>query len=340
MNNYIHGGDVSDILLDFSVNTNPLGIHPDVMRAMEASLHTANRYPEYGACSLKQKLARQHKVSQEQILVTAGASEAFIGICRGLNVKKGAVVDPGFYGYEYALNSIGADIVRYSYEDIAGGKLQFAEDLQVIFLCNPNNPDGRALPTERVSQIIKKAAGQGIYVVLDECFLPLSDIWQDSFIGRISDFKNLIIVRAFTKTFALAGLRLGYLLSSDVFLADKIAASLPEWNVSGLAISAGLEALDHLDYLEKSRQLIRAERSKLIEGLKTLGLTPTESVANFILFKGSAGLKEKLLQKKILIRDCSNYHGLADNSYRIAVLSSDQNNCLLSALKELQNKGE
>ncbi len=335
MNRYIHGGDVTDILLDFSVNTNPYGIHPDIRRAMEQALFLSDKYPEYGAISLTNRLAEIHRLASKQVLVTAGASEAFIGICRGLGVKKGAVVDPGFYGYEHALESIGAEIIRYSFDDILSDGLQFEADLQVLFLCNPNNPDGRVLPTERIEQIINQARTQGIYIVLDECFLPLSEAWKDSFIDRLSSYNNLIVVRAFTKTFALAGVRLGYLVCQDEGLIEHIRATLPEWNVSGIAIAAGLEALNHLDYLEESRKLISVERARMEKELTGLGLKPADSSANFILFQGPDNLKEALLKEKILIRDCCNYHCLPKNSYRIAVLTPEKNDCLLQALRKL-----
>lgn len=335
MNRYIHGGDVSDILYDFSVNTNPLGIHEDVAKAIKQAILAADKYPEYGALALVEKLAKTHNVAKNSVLVTAGASEAFVGICRALAVKKGAIVDPGFYGYEYALTSVEAHIKRYIYEDILREGLQLEEDLQVLFLCNPNNPDGRIISAKTIDGLIKKAAANGTYVILDECFLPLSDIWQNSFINKISEYNNLIIVRAFTKSFALAGVRLGYIICRNPGLVAKIGRTLPEWNVSGPALAAGLEALDHLDYLDEARQLIFAERRHLVRELSELGFAPSPSAANFILFEGATGLKEELLKTSILIRDCSNYHRLQENSYRIAVLTREKNDYLLVTLREL-----
>ncbi len=335
MNRYIHGGSEPGINYDFSVNVNPLGIQADLMLAMESALQNASCYPEYGARSLTEKLAQTHGLTADQLLITAGASEALVGVCRALKVKKGAVISPCFYGYKHALTSVGADIVELSWQDSVNSHLELAGDIDLLFLCNPNNPDGRALSVEIITEIINKAAAQGIYVVVDECFLPLSDEWQDSLIGRIDDYDNLIIVRAFTKTFAMAGIRLGYLACKNQTLIENIASTLPEWNVSSLAIAGGLEALNHLDYIAEARELIQKERDRLSLGLKELGFTVFDSAANFILFKGFEGLKERLLEQGILVRDCSNYSGLSSGYYRMAVLTPDKNDYLLKTLETI-----
>ena len=314
-----HGGQLDGLQIkyDFSVNVNPLGTPPQVQEAMRQSLLEVEHYPEYGAVSLAERLGEVLGIAADNIVITAGASEAFMAICHARNFKRGYVQTPSFYGYEYALSAIGAEV-------IFNGPRADCEGA-AVFVANPNNPDGRLADAESLN-------ATGGTLIVDECFLPLTDHLDMTMVGQDGD---MYVVRSFTKTFAMPGVRLGYVVCQDEQRAEELRMQLPEWNVSGIALAAGHAALKSMDRLSEARRLIRIERDYLVSTLAGLGLRPHHSEANYILFEGPLGLKEQLVTEGILIRDCSNYRGLMPDYYRIAVRRHEENLALERALEAI-----
>ena len=157
---------------------------------------------------------------------------------------------------------------------------------------------------------------------------------ENSMVQRLSTYRNLLIVRAFTKIYAIPGVRLGYLMCSDKELLQKIRGQLPEWNLSVFAEAAGIACLQQQEYLKETVEYVAAERKFLTEKLQNLGLQVILSDANFILFYSEKPLYKKLLQKGILIRDCKNFQGLSEGYYRVAVKSRRENEILEKAIGE------
>ena len=153
-------------------------------------------------------------------------------------------------------------------------------------------------------------------------------------ITEIEQYSNLIIVRAFTKIFAIPGVRLGYLVSSNQEMLEKIQMHLPEWNLSWFAQEAGAACTKEVEFVEKTVEAVTIEREFLTEGLKKAGFQVFESKTNFILFYTEKELYEQLLNQGILIRDCSNFRGLTKGYYRVAVKSREENERLLKAIGE------
>ena len=334
----IHGGNVYSrkIEYDFSVNINPLGCNETVYKAMEDAVRSVENYPEYRAVSLRKKLADALNVNEDDLVITSGASEAFTAICRAEKFSGGIVIDPCFYGYEYALDSVGADIIRLDKTDALLDMESFADT--AVFLANPNNPDGKLVNHEKLLSIAEYVTSCGGIVITDECFLPLTGKLGESLAERINGWNGLYVVRSFTKTFAIPGIRLGYVICSDMDKAIKLQKQLPEWNVSNIAIAAGIAALDHTEDVKKAAELINVEREFLFKSLMDVGLNVFPSDANYILFKGPEGLKEKLMDRKILIRDCSNYRNLGKGYFRVAVKDHRSNLKLMDELKNIINE--
>lgn len=170
-------------------------------------------------------------------------------------------------------------------------------------------------------------------MVLDECFIEFCEK-ENSIVQKLTTYRNLLIVRAFTKIYAIPGVRLGYLMCSDKELLQKIRVQLPEWNLSVFAEAAGIACLQQQEYLKKTVEYVAAERKFLTEKLQNLGLQVILSDANFILFYSEKPLYKKLLQKGILIRDCKNFQGLSEGYYRVAVKSRRENEILEKAIGE------
>ena len=212
---------------------------------------------------------------------------------------------------------------------VSGGTdLEIRCDIQLcgVLLCQ-----GRAALLEDIRLVCQK---KSVWLFVDECFLDLAEGGQ-SLRGRLGPGEKLFLLRAFTKTFSMAALRLGYGLCGDSGLLSEMARRSQPWNVSLPAQLAGVAALEDQDYLVRSRALIRAERRYLAAALAALGLRVCPSDANYLLFRGPADLKGQLLARGILIRDCSNYRGLGPGWYRTAVKLPEENRRLAEALRHI-----
>ncbi len=337
----LHGGCLRNrqVRYDFSVNVNPLGCPKEVREAMIDAMNQLEEYPEYQASSLRQRLGRTLRISANRIVVTSGASEAFLSLARIASFRIGYVISPSFYGYEYAISSTEIELHRLNSIDEIYRILDFSES--IIFLANPNNPDGRMYEREELRRLVKYLIDRGAFVVLDECFLPLAGKEEESLIGRDGEETfsgRLAIVRSFTKSYAIPSIRLGYVVCDSERLASCLQRKLPEWNISGIGLAAGRAALDCIDYVARAAEYIQEERAFLEAGLRELGIDFRPSSSNYILFTGSAGLKERLLNEGILIRDCSNFPGLGRGYFRIAVKDHMANEALLDAMRKMSDE--
>ena len=203
----------------------------------------------------------------------------------------------------------------------------------MVFLCTPNNPTGRLLPLPLLEQILQGCAAWGARVFLDECFLDLTE-GGVSARSLLAAHPELLILKAFTKSYGMAGIRLGYCLCADSALLHHMASASQPWNVSSLAQSAGVAALAEQDFLQRTRSLVHTERRWLTDSLTALGFWVCPSQANFLLFHGPLGLRESLLRQGIAIRGCGNYSGLDDGWYRIAVRPHEENEALITAIRQ------
>lgn len=339
----IHGGDIyrNHVKTDFSVNVNPLGIPKVVEAALYGAVEKCSTYPDISAEKLKKAVSGMLTVPKEQILFGNGASELFMAVVHGIKPKKTVIPVPSFYGYEYAAEAADGEIVYYETKEETCFCLRedflsvLTEETDILFLANPNNPTGNLMGREELCSLISHCRDKGIYVVLDECFIEFCGK-KYSMLQEIERFSNLILVRAFTKIFAIPGVRLGYLVCSNRLLLEKIGRQLPEWNLSGFAQAAGYECAMQMEFAEKTAAYTEQERRFLEDGFMRAGCRVFPGNANFLLIYSEQRLYDKLLEKGILIRDCENFRGLSKGFYRIAVKSRKENEDLLKAIGEIQ----
>ena len=192
---------------------------------------------------------------------------------------------------------------------------------------------GLGLPLPLLEWILQGCAAWGARVFLDECFL---DLTEDGVSAKalLAAHPELLILKAFTKSYGMAGIRLGYCLCADSVLLHRMASASQPWNVSSLAQSAGVAALTEQDFLQRTRTLVHTERRWLTDNLTALGFWVCPSQANYLLFRGPRGLREGLLRQGIAIRGCGNYSGLDDGWYRIAVRPHEENEALITAIRQ------
>lgn len=203
----------------------------------------------------------------------------------------------------------------------------------LVFLCSPNNPTGLTIGRELLVGILEAAQRSGAVVVLDECFLVFT--CEPSAVSLCERFPNLVVMRAFTKLYAMAGLRLGYGICSDVQIMNRMKAAGQLWAVSTPAQVAGVAALEELGWAQRTREYVDAQREALRKGLLDAGMRVVPGQANYLLFQSPVELYEPLLQRGFLVRRCANYEGLDQSWYRIAVRTADENAAFLAALQEV-----
>lgn len=337
-----HGGDTyGGIALDFSANVSPLGTPRSVTDAIERALPELYRYPDPYCRELVQTISEYEGVPKDFILCGNGASELIYAYCGAVRPKRAMELAPTFLEYSLALQRTGCEVVRFALKqeehfDLRENFLPVLarEGLDALFLCSPNNPTGRLIAGDLLKEVLRICREKNIELFVDECFLSLSDGGVD-LRPFLRAFPQLFILKAFTKSFGMAGLRLGYGLSADEALLRKMSVAVPPWNVSTLAQAAGVAALGDAEFLEKNRAIIRAERPWLEAQLQELGFWVCPSQVNYILFRGEAGLTEKLRVRGVAIRDCVNFEGLTSGWYRVAVRRHEENEQLIAAIKEV-----
>ena len=341
-----HGGDLygQPVTLDFSANTSPLGTPESVQEAVRQALPELHHYPDPYCRKLTQAIARHEQVPREDILCGNGAAELIYAYCRAAGPCRAAELAPTFAEYALGLQQAGGEMVRYPLReeenfDLDRGIFPFLERTQpkLLFLCNPNNPTGRLLPPALLEEILTACGQRGIRLFLDECFLELSE-GGVSMADRLQENPHLTILKAFTKSYGMAGLRLGYVLSRDHQMLKKMAAAVQPWNVSSLAQAAGVAALEDTGFLERNRAVIFRERRWLAAELEALGFRVCPGAANYLLFRGQPGLQEALRPCGITIRNCGNYQGLGPGWYRIAVRLHEENRQLIAAIRSVLGK--
>lgn len=357
MYKYTHGGDIyadnkyksvkNGELLDFSANINPLGIPAEVKQALHSAVANCEYYPDPFCRRLVQGLAKEHHLREEHIYIGNGASDVLFRLVAGLRPRKALLCAPTFSDYEKALRTVTCEIYYYNLQKNNEFNLdeayleQLEQGLDLAVLCNPNNPTGQTVDRGLLQRILEKCRRYGIKLLVDECFL---DFVQEadglSLVKELKFYPNLIILKAFTKTYAIPGVRLGYCLCGDTEIPQLCRISGQDWNVSVLAQAAGLAALREKDYLRESLAYIEREKEYLKKELAALKIRVYGSAANY-LFIEVPELPELAAETEkygIILRDCANYRGLGRGFFRLAVRKRQDNEKLIRVLKDIVKK--
>lgn len=338
----LHGGDVyrNEVRLDFSVNLNPLDMPSEVTDAMLAGLSEIHQYPDPSQQKLRERIAAFEGTDTENVICGNGASELLMAAVHAVMPKRALITAPCYAGYAVALDAVNAEIKEYTLDEnngfaLDGGILDhITDDTDMVFIADPNNPNGRLIEPELKRKISEKCELCDAVLVIDECFYPLTEAG----VRQIFITGRSLHLRAFTKTFAVPGIRLGYMLSADTDLLGTVRKHLPEWNVSRIAERTGEAAADVLlrtGYLERSVRMITEEREYLSDQLRKSGVKVYESDTNYMLIRSRTDLYDRLHERGILIRRCSNFSGLDGTFFRIAVRTHDDNEELISTLRTI-----
>jgi len=297
-------------------------------------------YPQDEEIKLREKLSGYLKVSKDGIVVGNASDELIDRIVR-LFVEKGDVAvsfAPTFAIPRFDVKRQGGDYVSIPLLsdlqlDVKGLLNSFSDKTRLLYLCSPNNPTASQFREKDIETLAKEFPG---IVVLDEAYAEFADY---SFVPRIKEFENMIILRTFSKAFGLAALRLGYAVANPELakvLTEKTPLPFP---VSVFTLNMGRKMLENVEAMEKSVVLLKGERGKLIEALNQIdGVEAFDSQANFLLMstqKAADLVDASLMQKGILIKKLDKIVQY-DNCFRVTVGLPEMNAKLIEALKELR----
>ena len=366
-------------ILDYSSNINPYGIPESLKKRITENLEILERYPDPDYIELRQKLAHLNKVDMSNIILGNGATEIIFLFMKVINPKKILIAAPTFGEYERAVkamkrvenssilgnsdkkkddeNSCGKQKIKIEYFELKENddfklnihnlKNELEKKYDLLIMCNPNNPTGKFLKLDETEEILKECNKYNTKLFIDEAFIDfLKDGIKESIINTKEDKQNLFVTRAFTKFFAMPGLRLGYGIYFDKKLEKRISEKKEPWSVNNIAEMAGLTVLDDTKYIEETLKWIAEEKTYVYEKLNEInGIKPYKTEVNFITVKIEDNfilkglnvkiLRGKMIEKGILIRDASNFKFLDERFFRLAIKNRKNNDRVIETLKKI-----
>ena len=350
---FSHGGDIYEAkrkfkgeVIDFSANINPLGLPLALKKTLYTNFDRILHYPDSTARNITKRIAKYWQINNENVLVGNGSVGLIYLIMSTYRPKTTLIPVPTFSEYERAAKSVNSKIHFLKLKEKEGFRLNISQlgNADISFFCNPNNPSGNLILPSLREKRSNSIPGK---IIIDEAFMDFLPNQKDhTLIWRAVKNRKIIVLRALTKFFALPGLRIGYIIGHKEVI-NKLRRCQPPWSANSLAQLAAELILDDKGYVKKTYKLINKEREFLFEQLTGIkGVKPYLSVANFLLMKiekpgvTSEFLKEALIKKGILIRDCGNFRGLNNKYIRVAVRSREENLKLLKAFNGVLQKRE
>ena len=370
----IHGGNIFQFaheqriepyeVVDFSANINPLGPSQRGLDALNAQLRYISHYPDATNDDVLNAIADTYEMDKHQIIVGNGAAELLYAICRLPGYTGAFVPAPGFSEYKEALEASKIPVrdIFYRPREDDNGKPYFevpylaletfAAELKgqdgriIVFLGNPNNPDGTLLDKDHIRTVASMLKDANSLLVIDESFIdfvgndPLQDN-EHSMRSLVNEFDNIIVVHSFTKFYAVPGLRIGAAFANET-LITQLQQYIPSWSVNTLAQAYTKAALNDVDYIKRTKQELNEERAFMYNALDDIeGITVYPPSANFILFQVNQEgitanyINEELKKYNMIVRNCDSYVGLTNHWVRIAIKYHDTNIKLVDKLTNI-----
>ena len=370
----IHGGNIFQFaheqriepyeVIDFSANINPLGPCQRGLSALEAQLRYISHYPDATNDDVLNAIADTYGMNKDQIAVGNGAAELLYAICRLPGYTGAFVPAPGFSEYKEALEASRIPVrdIYYRPREDDNGKSYFevpylaletfAAELKgqdgriIVFLGNPNNPDGTLLDKNHIRTVASMLKDANSLLVIDESFIDFvgNDTLQDnehSMRSLVNEFDNIIVVHSFTKFYAVPGLRIGAAFSNPEII-DQLNTYIPTWSVNTLAQAYTESALNDVEYVKRTKQVLSEEQNYMYNALDAIsGITVYQPSANFILFHieqegvTADSINEALKKHNMIIRNCDSYMGLNNQWVRVAIKDHDNNVRLIEKLIDI-----
>jgi threonine-phosphate decarboxylase len=356
---HFHGSDLETIeklygikkedIVSFSANVNPLGISPKLKSTLSERIDSIMSYPDREYTSLRKCIGDYVKADFTNIIVGNGSTELISLFIQIKHPKKALIIGPTYSEYEREVALGGGSTLYYRLEeennfqlDIPSLEKELTPDVDLLAICNPNNPTSSAITRSDMRKILDICKKKGIFVMVDETYVEFAeDIQKITCVPLTGYYNNIIILRGISKFFAAPGLRLGYAVCGNEDLLKEMNQRKNPWTINSLAAIAGEIMFTDEEYIKETRALIAGERSRICSVLASnKDLKFFVPTANFILIKilkeevTSMDLFEAAIRKGLMIRDCSTFPFLNNKFIRFCFMTPELNDKLLSVLFE------
>lgn len=346
-------------VMDFSVNIPPLSYPEGLKELMFVTFDELRNYPEIDGVSAREAIAHKTGFRSDDIILGNGATELIYLFSRSIGVSKALILEPTFTEYKRALELNQVEVHTFSLLDFVKseeGRLSIDIDdtalstqiieqiieqkIELLVLCNPNNPTGHLYSREFIKNIIEGVNNPAFKVFVDESFLDFVSLNKFKRCNlEASDLKSVFLLRSMTKNFEVPGLRIGYGLS-DSETIEKMKRYKEPWSLNAFALKAIPFLMNQDSHIELIRKWCKAESDFIAEQLATVkGLSFYKGEANYILIKIPDSMNltffDKMLDHKIYLRRCEDFLGLGKSYYRIAIRERSENKIMVDAIKEV-----
>ena len=357
---HFHGSDLEKIekvfgikkedIVSYSANVNPLGISHKLREVLSQHLDAITRYPDREYTKLRQCIADYTGAQMENIIMGNGSTELISLFIQTNHPKKAMILGPTYSEYERDINLGGGTCIYFPLKeendfrmDVNALCQQLDDNLDLLVLCNPNNPTSSAITRREMRRILDACMEHGIFVMVDETYVEFApDEKNVTSVSLTNYYSNLIILRGTSKFFASPGLRLGYAITGNRDVAKELNTRKDPWTINSLAEIAGQIMFQDEDYIRETKDLITSERARLYQELSSWDTVRVyEPQANFILVKilkegvDAEMLFEHCIRKGMMIRNCSTFPFLDSQFIRFCIMSPEDNDRLLEAFREL-----
>ena len=354
---HFHGSDLEKIekiyeikkeeIISFSANVNPLGISPKLKAGIKEHIDCITTYPDRDYIELRECIATYCSTETENIIVGNGSTELISLFVQIRGPKKAMILGPTYSEYEREIALVGGKTIYYPLREENDFVLnpehfisKLTEDIDMLIICNPNNPTGSAIYIHDMRRILDACMECNIFVMVDETYAEFAEnINEISSVSLIRTYDNLAILRGTSKFFASPGLRLGYAICSNSDLIQSINRRKDPWTINSIAVIAGTLMFKDEEYIKQTRELIKTERDRLYKLFeKSDRFKPYRPEGNFMLLKiledglTSGKLFDKCIRQGLMIRDCSTFPYLGENFIRFCFMNPEDNNKLASLL--------
>lgn len=356
---HFHGSDLEKIeaiygikkedITSFSANVNPLGVSPLLRETLSSHIDAITTYPDREYTSLRRCIADYAGTDYQNILVGNGSTELISLFIQMEHPKKAMIIGPTYSEYEREISLGGGTCLYYPLKeeqdfalDVAHFTAQLNETIDLLVICNPNNPTSTAITRADMRRILDVCKQHDIFVMVDETYVEFAPHYDEiSSVPLTGYYNNIIILRGTSKFFAAPGLRLGYAITGNRDLIETINSRKNSWTINSLAVVAGEIMFKDQAYIEKTKLLISSERTRMYETLRRDSRYKVyEPTANFMLVKilddtlTSDQLFERAIRQGMMIRDCSTFPFLNHKFFRFCVMSPEMNDKLLECLRK------
>lgn len=357
---HFHGSDLEAIeqiyhikkedLVSFSANVNPLGISYLLRSTLAENLDAITTYPDREYTALRNCIAEYADTQPENVIVGNGSTELISLFIQTRHPKKALILGPTYSEYQREITLGGGTTLYYPLKEENGFRMDvedfcntLSDQLDLVVLCNPNNPTSTAITCEQMRKILDACLRYGIFVMVDETYVEFApDEARITSVPLTNYYSNLIILRGTSKFFAAPGLRLGYAITGNQDVVKAVNTRKNPWTINSLAEIAGRLMFSDQEYIRQTSQLIHTERTALYQELSSWdSVMVYEPSANFMLVKilkegvTAQDLFDHCIRKGMMIRDCSTFPFLDDHFVRFCFMKPEQNKRLLEAFRQL-----